>query len=77
MLKKFAGVLSDVPGDSNVKELSLTVRPGKIVSLPPYKVPEGLREGVRKEMEKLLSQGIIEESTSHWSSPVESVLNSL
>ena len=49
MLKKFAGVLSDVPRDSNVKEVSL----------------------------KKLLRGIIEESTSHWSSPVDLILNSL
>ena len=44
------------------------------MSLPPYKFPEKLRDRVKREVEKLLKEGIIEESTSHWSSPIVPVL---
>ena len=74
VLGMFSGVLSDTPGSSNIVEVSLTVKEGCVVSLPPYKVPERLRDGVKREVEKLLKEGIIEESTSHWSSPVVPVL---
>jgi len=50
------------------------VKEGCVVSLPPYKFPERLRDGVKTEVEKLLKEGIIEESTSHRSSPVVPVL---
>ena len=66
----FPGVLSDTPGNSNIVEVSFSVKEGCVVSLPPYKVPERLRDRVKGEVKKLLKVGIIEESTSHWSSPV-------
>ena len=50
------------------------MKKGCVVSLPLYKVPERPRDGVKREVEKLLKEGIIEESTSHWSSPVVPVL---
>ena len=37
---------------------------------PPYRVSYKDEETQRKEIEKLLEQGIIEESTSPWSSPI-------
>ena len=74
VLGMFPGILSDTPGNSNIVEVSLTVKEGCVVSLPPYKVPERLRDGVKREVEKLLKEGIIEESTSYWSSPVVPVL---
>ena len=59
VLGMFPGVLSDTPGNSNIVEVSLTVKEGCVVSLPSYKVPERLRD---EEAEKLLKEGIIEES---------------
>ncbi len=35
-----------------------------------HSIPVKLREGVKREIDSLLSQGIIEESDSHWSSPL-------
>ena len=43
--------------------------------LPPYKVHVLVEDGVKREVENLMKEGIIEESTSNWSSPVETVLN--
>ncbi|XP_040278175.1 uncharacterized protein LOC120993770, partial [Bufo bufo] len=37
---------------------------------PPYRIPEAVREGMRKEIDEMLRLGIIEPSESPWASPV-------
>ncbi len=46
------------------------VENAKVVNLPPRQIPAGIREAVQKEIQKLLSDGIIVESTSEWASPL-------
>ena len=38
--------------------------------IPPYRVSQAEREFLKKEMEDMLANGIIEHSTSEWSAPV-------
>ncbi|XP_063293534.1 uncharacterized protein LOC134578463 [Pelobates fuscus] len=37
---------------------------------PPYRIPEAVREGMRKEIDEMLWLGVIEPSESPWASPV-------
>ena len=37
---------------------------------PPYRIPEAVREGMRKEIDEMLRLGVIEPSESPWASPV-------
>ncbi len=41
-----------------------------VVNLPPRQVPLGIREGVEKEIDKLLKCGIIMKSDAEWASPL-------
>ena len=36
----------------------------------PYRIPPALKEEVTKELQELLEEGIVKESTSEWSSPI-------
>ena len=36
----------------------------------PYRIPPALKEEVSKELQELLEVGIVEKSTSEWSSPI-------
>ena len=40
------------------------------VRLPPYRPPHAYRDAVKKELQEMLSSGIIEPSTSEWSAPI-------
>ena len=40
------------------------------VRLPPYRLPHAYREAVKKELQEMLSSGIIEPSSSEWSAPI-------
>ncbi|XP_044155688.1 uncharacterized protein LOC122942250, partial [Bufo gargarizans] len=40
------------------------------VRQPPYRIPEAVREGMRKEIDEMLRLGVIEPSESPWASPV-------
>ena len=37
---------------------------------PPYRIPEAVREGMRKEIQEMTQLGVIEHSDSPWASPV-------
>ncbi|KAG6465637.1 hypothetical protein O3G_MSEX015285, partial [Manduca sexta] len=40
------------------------------ISVPPYRVTPSKKEIMRKEIDKMLEEGVIEESDSEWTSPV-------
>ena len=53
--------------------MTIDVGNSQAIILCPYKLPEVVKEGVKKEIEKLEELGIIVRSCSAWSSPVVSV----
>ena len=61
---------SDKPGDTSVVELSIDTGSNAPIQQQPYSVPMALRERVREELGKLEASGIIERSSSKWSSPM-------
>ena len=44
-----------------------TARP---VRLPPYRLPQAYRSDVHQELQEMLTQKIIEPSTSEWEAPI-------
>ena len=68
-------ILVDKPGETGVVMIDIELEPGtRVISQRPYRIPEKMKEGVRKEIEDMLEGGIIEESESAWSSPIVPVL---
>lgn len=68
VLQKFDHCLQDEPGATKVVELSVDTGDHVPVQQQPYSVPMALRGKVREELEKLEKSGIIERSSSKWSS---------
>ncbi len=59
-----------------LRECTIEVAEGCVpVNLPVRRVPFKLREGVETAITKMLRDGVIEESTSVWSSPIVPVVN--
>ena len=68
-------ILVDNPGETGVVMMDIELEPGtRVISQRPYRIPEKMKEGVRKEIEDMLEGGIIEESESAWSFPIVPVL---
>ncbi len=63
------GPLANTP--SLLVPYTLKLKPdAKMVSRPPYKVPDWKREQINEHLDSLLETGVIEKSQSPWGSPV-------
>lgn len=73
LLIKYAGVFSknseDI-GKTNVVEHAINTGTAAPIRQPPRRLPLGKREIERTEVQKMLERGVIEPSSSAWSSPV-------
>ena len=70
ILTKFAKVLRSKPGRTTVTEHRIVNDDPKPVRLPPYRLPQAYRETVRKELQQMETDGIIERSSSDWAAPI-------
>ncbi len=62
---------SDEPGLCKVGKCKMVVKEGsEVVNVPPRQVPMHIRSVVEKEIERLVSVGIIVPCESEWSSPI-------
>lgn len=57
-------------GKTEVCQLVICTTGDQPISSPPYRIPDQLKDGVRKEVLKLVELGIVVESHSPWASPV-------
>lgn len=56
---------------TNATKHSITVVPGTApINTKPYRLPESQKAEIEKQIDKLLHEGIVEESTSPWNSPL-------
>ena len=69
LLEGFSDVIRNSPGRTNLVEHNLT-GDAHAVKLPPYRLPQAYRDTVKKELDQMLEQGIIESATSAWSAPI-------
>jgi len=71
LLTEFDYVFSDVPGRTTLGEHRIELVPGtKPIRCTPYRLSPEKAKVLKDELGNLLRQGIIEESTSSWASPV-------
>ena len=70
IIAEFKHVFSDVPGLANVDSHVIRLKPNaKIVKLPPYRMSIDLQSKLRKEIQNLLDEGLVETTESEWCSP--------
>ena len=70
LLGRFADVIKDVPGQTELAQHQIRTGDAQPIRLPPYRIPHAYRETVKKEIAEMLQQGLIEPSSSDWSAPV-------
>ena len=71
LLEQFsADVIQDTPGRTTLIEHSIKTGVAQAVRLPPYRLPYAYRDTVKKEIQDMLDQGLIEHSSSDWSAPI-------
>ncbi len=69
VLDSFPTVFSELPGSTSLVKHSISVTSSTPLWSPSYSIPIAHQEAFRAEIENLLSLGIIEPSSSKWSSP--------
>ena len=69
LIKEFSTVLTPKLGLTNLIEYKINLSDHKVIRLPPYKLSPPKMEVMRNHINKLLEQGVIEPSTSPYSSP--------
>jgi len=71
LLGEFGVVFSDVPGRTTLGVHHIELKPDtKSIRCAPYRLNQEKANVLRDELDNLLDQGIIEESTSPWASPI-------
>ena len=69
LIKEFSSVLTPKLGLTKLIEYKINLSDQKVIRLPPYKLSPPKMEVMRNHINKLLEQGVIEPSTSPYSSP--------
>jgi len=71
LILKHKSVFSDKPGRCSVGEHRIDLVPGFTPKCkPPYRVPEKLKVEIDRQIEGLLKDGLISETTSEWAHPI-------
>jgi len=71
LLEEFGDVFSDVPGRATLGVHHVELKPDtKPIRCPPYRLNREKAKVLNDGLDNLLDQGIIEESTSPWASPI-------
>lgn len=63
-------VFQESPGRTNIVEHDIVLKDGAVVRRMSYRIPERLLVSLKKEVDLMLSLGIIEPSKSEWCHPV-------
>ena len=67
-LVRYAEVFSDIPGNTDIIEHKIKLTDNNPVRSRPYPLPYALRENLKREIQDMLSLGIIRESNSPFAS---------
>ena len=70
ILDKYANVITNTPGKSTVVAHSIELNTEKPICLRPYPIPFSAKQEIIKEIRQMEGEGIIEKSTSPYSSPI-------
>jgi len=66
----YTGTLTNKPGYTTLVEHCIQKGDSNPIRLTPYRLPHVYRETVRRELEEMQTQGIIEPSSSEWAAPI-------
>ena len=69
-LVRYAEVFSDIPGKTDMIEHKIELTNNNPVRSRPYPLPYAMRENLKREIQDMLSLGIIRESNSPFASPI-------
>ena len=70
LIQEFPEITKINPGKTNQIKHKILTEHQQAVRQRPYRIPPALKENVIKELTELLENGVIEESTSDWASPI-------
>jgi len=70
VLEEFQDVFTNVSGLTNLGEHSITLTTEEPCHSRPYSLPHSMQKEVEKELDDMLKLGIIQPSTSSYSSPI-------
>ena len=70
LLTKYGNAFSNKAGRTNLVTHHIKTGDMGPIRLPPYRLPYAYREQVVKELAEMLENGIIEELSSDWASPI-------
>ena len=70
LLSEYSKTLQNMPGRTSLAEHDIDVGTAKPVRCPPYWLPYAYRDLVKAELQEMEKDGIIEPSSSKWSSPL-------
>ena len=70
LLNESCSIFSNEPGYTTLAEHSIHTGAATPVYQPPYRIPPAWQDKVRREIQTMLDVGIIEPSTSAWTSPI-------
>ena len=70
MLKEFPERITKESGKMTKDKHRILTNDQRPIRQRPYRIPLALREEFTKELKELLEAGIVEESSSEWSSPM-------
>ena len=69
-LVRYTEVFSDIPGKTDMIEHKIEITDNNPVSSRPYPLPYAMRKNLKREIQEMLSVGIIRESNSPFASPI-------
>ena len=71
VLSEFADTFSNNPGKTTLTKHEIHLEPDtRPIRLHPYRVSSSKSDAMKKEIDEMLKLGVIEPSSSHWSTPV-------
>ncbi|XP_076464736.1 uncharacterized protein LOC143296595 [Babylonia areolata] len=70
LVREFGDVLTDLPGRTNLETCSLQLNSDTPLRTKQYPLPYSQREVIQEEVDQMLKMGVIEPSSSPYSSPI-------
>ena len=70
LLQQHQDILTKAPGCTNLTQHRIATGDASPIRLPPYRLPHAYRATVQQELEEMMTQGVIEQTTSEWAAPI-------
>ena len=73
LLGKYESMFRTLPGFTTLTEHRIPTEQSAPIRQPPYHIPQAFKEEIVHELKEMIKHGVIEHSTSDWSSPLLAV----